>query len=174
VADYDLYLVDETQTVVAWSEGVTTEEFIEYSPPNPGRFWVVVASYSGESITQPYTLGVTYDGAASGVVTGGVRITGRAINANTGIPLEDGVFGLLEPGVTCSNFFGSPDPDLGLVAASAVTNSAGEFELLGVPRSATYAAFFIHGVDYICEDGWLEVYPDDTDFDLGDLEMVFD
>lgn len=174
IADYDLYLVDETQTVVAWSEGVTSEESIAYTPPSPGRFWVVVASYEGASVDQPYTLGVVYDGGEGSVTTGGVRITGRAINANTGMPLADGVFGLLKPGVTCNDFFGSPDPDLSLVSVSGITDGDGEFELLGVPRDARYAAFFIHGVNYICEDAWLEVYPDDTDFDLGELEMSFD
>jgi S1-C subfamily serine protease len=174
VADYDLYLVDETQTVVAWSEGVTSEETIDYTPPSPGRFWAVVASYEGASATRPYTLSVVYDGGEGSAATGGVSITGRAINANTGMPLADGVFGLLKPGVTCSDFFGSPDPDLSLVSVSGITDSDGEFELLGVPRGATYAAFFIHGLNYVCEDAWLEVYPDDIDFDLGELEMDFD
>lgn len=174
IADYDLYLVDDTQTVIAWSEGITSEESINYTPPRPGSYWVVVVSYSGASTTQPYTLAITYDGSEGGVVTGGIRITGTAVNANTGMPLEGGTFGLLTPGTSCRAFFGSPDPSLDLIVVSGITDSNGDFELLGVPRGATYTAFFIHGLEYACEDDWLEVYPDDRDFDLGILQMEFD
>ncbi|GAB4470043.1 MAG: hypothetical protein Kow00124_05830 [Anaerolineae bacterium] len=174
--DYDLYLLD-SDGIVAASESQTPQESIEYNPPAAGPYWVVVASYSGASTTAAYTLSVGYDGGVAGGpaggAAGGIVITGQAIEAATRQPLAGGTFGLLQPGTTCGQFFGSSSPDLSRVAASAETNTRGIFTLLGVPVGQVYSAFFVYGDRFICEDSWLDVPADATDSDLGVIEMAF-
>jgi S1-C subfamily serine protease len=174
--DYDLYLLDSGRNIVAFSDSVTSQESIAYSPPAAGAYWIVVASYEGASVSQPYTLAVTFDGGDSTGGNGGgggIVVTGRAVDANSGAPLPGGVFGILSPGVTCSQFFSSPNLDFSLVLASAETNERGFFELQGVPRGADYTSFFIYGSGYICENNWLSVPGDAIDSDLGVIEMAF-
>ncbi len=172
--DYDLYLLDSNADVLASSESETAEEYISYTPRAAGTYWIGVISYSGASASQPYTLVLTYDGGrGGGPSTGEIRITGRAVDGATGQPLGGGVFGILSPNASCAQFFGARELDMSLVVAFGETNSAGYFELGGVPRGATYSAFFVYGNDYICEDGWLDVPTDAVDSDLGDIEMSF-
>ncbi len=172
--DYDLYLLDSRGEVVAASESETSTEAIQYSPPASGPYWIAVLSYSGASASVPYTLAVDYDGGLGGsTASSGIAITGRAIDGNTGRPLPGGLFGLLRPDVTCGAFFGGRELNMSLVVASGETDSSGVFRLSGVPRGATYPAFFIFGNNYICENSWLEVPPDSADTDLGTIEMSF-
>ncbi len=172
--DYDLYLLDESG-VLAYSESESPEEMIEFSPPSRGTYYVVVASYKGSSTTSPYSLTVTYDGSSKAAPsTGGIRVYGQAVDANTKKPLSGGVFGFLVPGVTCYEFFSAPELDLNLVTASAETDSKGFFTLVGVPTGATYSAFFIYGKDYICENKWQNIPPDMIELDLGLIEMSFE
>ena len=176
--DYDLYLVDAENNIVALSDSVTPQEFIEYSPLAAGTYWIVVAPYSGASISTPYTLSVSYDGG--GVAGGGdrstgtgVRVFGQAVDGNTRTPLPGGVFGILRPGVTCNRFFSASELDLSLVLASAETDGSGYFELNGIPTGASYAAFFIYRSDYVCENDWLVLSGNATDTDLGVIQMTF-
>lgn len=173
--DYDLYLLNGQGDILAASESETSDELIEYVPPTPGRYWVAVVSYSGSSTTYPYTLAVTYDGGASGgaAASGGIIVTGQAVDGNTGRALPGGMFGALRPDITCSAFFSRSTLDMSLVVASGETNNAGYFQLNGVPRGATYPAFFIYNNNYVCENGWLEVPADAVDSDLGTIEMSF-
>jgi hypothetical protein len=171
--DYDLYLLDESE-VVALSESETPQELIEYVPLIAGTYWVAVASYSGSSTSAPYTLSATYDGGgAGGGGVAGITLTGTAVDASTGRPLSGGVFGLLQPGATCSQLFSAPNLDLSLVLVSDETNLKGFFELNGVPTGVNYTAFFAYGGDTICEDAWLEVPAGSVDSDIGAIEMSF-
>ncbi len=174
--DYDLYLLDGQGDVLAASESETSNEVIQYTPPAPGRYWVAVVSYSGATTTQPYTLTISFDGGAAGggsSTSGGVVVAGRAVDGNTGRPLPGGLFGILRPDISCSSFFSRSTLDMSLVVASGETNNSGDFRLSGVPRGATYPAFFIYGNNYVCENGWLEVPAGATDSDLGTIEMSF-
>ncbi len=168
--DYDLYLLDSNGDVIGFSENEIGDEYISYTPRSAGSYWVAVVAYRGSSTSTPYSLTVQYD---SGAAAEGIVITGRAIDGATGRPLAGGVFGILRPDVTCARFFSAAELDLRLVAAYGETNRAGYFRLDGVPRGATYAAFFVYGTNRVCEDGWLEVPPDAIDTDLGDIEMSF-
>nr|MBN1229503.1 trypsin-like peptidase domain-containing protein [Anaerolineae bacterium] len=173
--DYDLYLLNTNGDIVGSSENESDyDEYIAYSPAGTGDYWVAVISYSGVSTSNTYTLSVNYDGGGSaGAGTGGITITGRAIDANTGRPISGGSFGILREGVACQTFFGGSSYDMSLVVAMDESNSAGYFELTGVPRGAVYSAFFVYGSDYICEDNWLDVPADAIDSDIGDIEMSF-
>jgi hypothetical protein len=117
---------------------------------------------------------VTYDGGTgpAGGTSGGIQITGQVIDGATRQPLSGGVFGILQPGITCNQFFSGSQLDLSLVVASAETNNGGFFTLTGVPRGATYTAFFMYGsTTPVCEDSWLEVPSDAVDSDLGVIEI---
>ncbi len=117
---------------------------------------------------------MTYDGGSAGSAGGGgITITGRAVDGATGQPLSGGVFGVLNPKVSCSTFFSGTHLDMTQVVASSETNSTGAFQLDGVPRGATYSAFFIYGSNYICENTWLDIPGDAGDSDLGDIKMSF-
>ncbi len=173
--DYDLFLLDGRQ-VIASSESTRSEETIEFSPPRTGRYWIAVASYSGASTSDPYTLTISYasGGGAGGQAEGrGITLTGQAVDGNSGVPLAGGTFGLLMPGVTCRQFFNAPELDMSKVVASGQTDKSGFFELIGVPTGVVYSAFFIYQSNYICEDAWLEVPSDAVDSDLGVIEMSF-
>lgn len=180
--DYDLYLLD-SRNVVASSEGQTSKEFIQFSPPQSGTYWIAVTTYGGSSTSSPYALVATFDGGqgggnaggagSSGGGTGTIAVTGQAVDANTGSPLPGGQFGILAPGVSCDQFFGASRLDMSLVVAVAESNAKGFFELLGVPRGATYAAYFIYGTSYVCENDWLDVPADAVDSDLGVIKMSF-
>lgn len=173
--DYDLYLLDRAN-VLASSDSQASEEFIEYSPSGTGTYWIAVSSYDGASSTAPYTLTVTYDGGSGAGSVGGagtITVTGKAVDANTGDPLPGGQFGILGEGVTCNQFFGASKLDMDLVLSFTETNARGIFELLGIPRGASYAAYFIYGSSYVCENDWLEVPSDAVDSDLGVIEMSF-
>ncbi len=172
--DYDLFLLDETD-VLASSDGETSQERIEFVPPAPGTYWIVIASYNGASTTSPYRLIVTYDSdpvSGGSTATGGIRVTGQVVNGDTGLPIAGGVFGLLQPGVTCHEFFSGPELNLNQVLATADTNSNGFFELPSIPRGARYTAFFLAGANVrACEDHWLNVPLDAADFDIGVLKV---
>ncbi len=172
--DYDLYLLDEDGTI-AFSENETQEEYIEFSPRNTGTYWIAVVSYSGASTSQPYTLAVNYDGGGGGgsKASGGIAVSGRAMDADNGRPLQGGVFGILEPGVTCNTFLNSIKLDFSLVITSTETDSQGRFLLDGVPRGESYTTFFIYGDNQVCENDWLEVPSDATDTDIGEIKMSF-
>lgn len=173
--DYDLYLLDQAQ-VLASSDSQGSNEFIAYPPPESGTYWIAVSSYSGASSDSPYTLTITYDGGGSAGSVGGagtISVTGKAVDANTGDPLPGGQFGVLAAGVTCNDFFGAPNLDMSLVIALTDTNARGIFELLGIPRGASYAAYFIYGASYVCENDWLDVPDDAVDSDLGVIKMSF-
>src|SRR5574341_193804 len=175
--DYDLYLLDSSDVLQA-SEGTTSEESIEFSSPAPGTYWIAVVSYSGSSTSSPYQLTVDYDGGGGGSAAGGgtagtIVVSGQTVDATSGSPLVGGVFGLLTPGVTCSEFFGAANLDMTLVIVSTETDSRGLFSLTGVPRGATYSAFFIYGSSYVCEDGWLDIPDDAVASDLGVIDISF-
>lgn len=169
--DYDLYLLDSNGDVIGASENEIGDEYISYAPRAAGSYWVAVVAYQGSSVSTAYSLTVNYDSGAA--AAGGIVITGRAIDGATGRPLAGGVFGILRPDVSCARFFSGAELDLRLVTAYSETNNAGYFRLDGVPRGATYAAFFVYGANRVCEDGWLEVPSDAIDTDLGDIEMSF-
>ncbi len=59
--DYDLYLYDENQSLVAASNyaGVPSEH-IDYSATLPGHYYILVYAYIGFNNVEPYSLRVTY------------------------------------------------------------------------------------------------------------------
>jgi S1-C subfamily serine protease len=174
-ADYDLYLVDDYGEMLAYSESDSSDEIISYNPTSAGTYYVAVVPYYGSSASTPYTLTIQFDAGTGGATAGGgITITGQAVDAYNGRPLSGGLFGILQPGATCSQFFAGSAPDMSLVDASAETNSRGIFTLNGVTRGHTYTAFFIHDQGYICEENWLEVPADAVDADLGAIEMTFE
>ena len=173
--DYNLYLFDES-TILASSKGDSSVEFIEYSPPAPGTYWIVVDGYKGSSTSSPYALTVNFDGSSAEGGPDGqtVRVRGQAVKGNTGQPLPGGIFGLLPPGVTCAEFFEKGEPNMSLALVTDETDNDGFFELTGVPTGATYAGFFIFKTQQACEDDWLEIPFDSPNIDLGIVEMLFD
>jgi hypothetical protein len=178
-ADYDLYLVDENQNILAESESDGPNENIEYAPLAAQTYWIAVVAYSGATPDVAYGLEVSFDGGTAsggtgdGKSGGGISISGQVIDGNTGRPLGGGVFGVLVPGVTCTAFFSSPTLDNSQVMAATETNSAGYFTLTGVPKGNTYSAFFLYeGIEPICEDNWLDVPSDAVDSDIGQIEIT--
>jgi len=162
--------------VLASSDSQAAEEFIEYAPTEPGTYWIAVSSYDGASSTSAYTLTIDYGEGAGGGSVGGadtIAVTGKAVDANTGDPLPGGQFGVLAEGVTCDQFFGASNLDMSLVLSFTETNARGIFEVPGIPRAASYAAYFIYGSSYVCENDWLDVPSDAVDSDLGVIEMSF-
>ncbi|NDJ51911.1 MAG: hypothetical protein GYB68_02360 [Chloroflexi bacterium] len=173
--DFDLFLLDD-QEVLASSEGTTQEEFIEFVPPAAGVYFIAVAGWDGSSsASSPYTLTVTYDGGAAGTTPQGARAFGRVVNQANGNLLFGGIFGVLNPGVTCSQFSAAGGgPSSELVAAAGETNAQGFFELLTVPTGQSLAAFFLFDGRRICADGF-ETIPDGSlEWDMGLIEVSFD
>jgi hypothetical protein len=173
--DYDVYLLDRS-SVLAKSDGQSSEEFITYSPPRTGTYWIAVASYSGASTTSAYTLTIDYDGgqdAASGANAHTITVSGQAVDANTGDPLSGGQVGVLASGTTCSQFFDAPNLDMSLVIALTETGVQGYFQLDGIPSGSSFAVYFIYNNSYACENDWLEVPDDASDTDLGIIKMSF-
>jgi hypothetical protein len=174
-ADYDLYLVDWYGELLAYSEDDSSEESIYFNPASAGDYYVAVVSYYGASTSAPYDLTILYDGGESGVaVDEGVTLTGQAVDAYNGRPLSGGLFGVLQPGLTCSQFFAGSSPDMSMVAVVGETNARGNFALNGVPRGQTYTAFFIHDLGYVCDEDWLVVPADAVDADIGPIPMTFE
>ncbi len=168
--DYDMYLFDRTQEVVALSESEISDELIEYTPTAPGTFWVAVLSFEGTNVDVPYTLSVNYNGGTAGI-DNGVVINGTAVSSETGAPIAGGIMGVLDPFTNCDRFFSSSNFDESLLVAEATTNSQGVFRLVGVPRGALYSAFFIVGQEFVCEDDWLDIPVDGVDTDLGIIDI---
>ncbi len=174
--DYDLYLVDGNENILASSETETSDETIQYTPDSAATYWIAVIAYSGATPLEPYTLTINYDGGSSGSggskSDSGIQLTGQIVDGGSGQPLAGGTFGVLVSGVSCSQFFGAPQLDLNQVVAAAETNEAGVFSLNGVPRGQVYSAFFIYpGIEPVCEDNWLDVPSDAVDSDLGVIEI---
>lgn len=170
--DYDMYLFDRSQEVVALSESPTSNEAISFNPPSAGTFWVAVISFEGVDTTNPYSISVDYDGGSTDSGGGsGIVVSGTAVFSDTGNPIVGGIIGVLDPSTSCDAFFNSPNFDESLLVTEATTNASGVFRLIGVPRGAFYSAFFIVGQDFVCEDNWLEVPSDGIDTDLGVIEI---
>lgn len=175
--DYDIGLLDQDGNVLAKSDSEGSSESFTYNPLAADGYWIIVVGYSGATANETYFMTVNFDnGAASGGTgggnAGGISITGQVVSGSTGNALSGGQFGLLAPGVTCSQFFNASTWDLSQVVAAAETNSQGYFTLTGVPEGATYSAYFLYaGMDTICEDNWLDIPTGQGNSDIGQITI---
>ena len=169
--DYDLYVYSGS-TVVAKSENESsTDESVEFSPSATGRLFVAVSSFEGTSADQAYSLNVNYDSGKSGA--GAVNISGVVIDGTTGQPFVRGVFGILNDGVSCSDFFGGSSLDMSLVINTATTDANGAFLMSGVPTGPTYGAFFFFETNNVCQNSWLPIPDGGGDVDIGTITLSF-
>ena len=169
--DYDVYVYSGSQVAAKSESEGDADEFVEFRPAGPGRFYVAVRGFQSSSDSQPYTLTVDFDSGK--VSAGAVNIGGTVIDGNTGRGFERGVFGVLNPGVTCDQFFSGGSLDMGLVTTTATTDSNGFFTLNGVPTDESYTAFFFFGSDHVCQNNWLNVPAGSGDIDLGTITLSF-
>ena len=168
-ADYDLYLSNGSD-IIDQSESETSSEAIEHIPSVAGTYYAAVLPYSGATPSESYRLTIIYDGGSSGGNT--VVLTGTVVDGATGRALAGGVFGVLNPGVTCNQFFSAVELDFNLVTAAAETSGTGAFRLDGVPVGNDYSAFFVYETSNpICENDWLSVPSDGIDTDLGQIDV---
>jgi len=65
--DYDLYLFDANDQIVAKSESETSSEALQWTSAEASRYWIVVNTYSGANSSSPYVLVVNFTESASGV-----------------------------------------------------------------------------------------------------------
>lgn len=177
--DYDLYVYQESNVVAQSENQNEADETVEFRPATPGRYYVAVNSFRGSNPDEAYRLAVSFDsGVSSGGGDGGggggaaVSVTGTVINGNTGRPFDAGVFGILNPGVTCDDFFNAPRLDMSKVTANRSTDAQGRFTLTGVPSGQSYAAFFFTGSNHVCQNGWLNV-PAGQDVNLDTITLAF-
>ena len=169
--DYDIYVYSSGKVVAKSENEASADEMVDFSPSSPGRFFVAVSSFGGISGDQPYSLAVNFDGGKA--TASSVNLTGTVINGTTGQPFEGGVFGVLNAGVTCTDFFGGASLNMGLVINTATTDVNGNIILSGVPTGEVYGAFFFFGSDHVCQNGWLDVPADGGDIDIGTITLSF-
>jgi hypothetical protein len=174
-SDYDVYVYFNSNVVGQSENQNQSDESLEFRPASPGRFYVAVNSFRSSNDSEPYALTVDYDSSVGGSSGGSaVRVSGTIIDGHTGRAFDRGVFGILNPGVTCDQFFGAASLDMSLVTANVATDSStGNFSLVGVPSGEDYAAFFFTGGDHVCQNNWLDVPAGGGDVELDPITLAF-
>jgi hypothetical protein len=173
-ADYDLYLLSADEHLLELSEGETTSEYIIYEPDESGTLYVVVDSYRGHTLEQPYQLQVIFNGEAALPIlpdASWVTVQGSLIDANTGLGLEGVIVDVLIPGVTGEQFI---DEALNqeLVLASSTTDAEGAFIISEIPRGQSYTIVILLETDTLWADDWLTVSSSDPSIiDLGEITI---
>jgi len=169
--DYDLYVYAGSEVAAKSENEAGEDESVEFRPGAPGRFYVAVSSFQGSNESESYSLSASYDSGKA--AAGAVSVRGSVIDGNTGRPFERGVFGLLNPGVTCDQFFGGTSLNMGLVTGTGTTDSNGQFVVTGVPTGESYAVFFFFGKDHVCQNNWLNVDTASKDISLDPITLAF-
>jgi S1-C subfamily serine protease len=163
--DYDLGLLDVDGWLLAASEGETSSERIIYSPEFTGTHYIVVVSFEGYSLQQPYVLQF---GSAPPLV----RVTGRLLDANTGRPIGGAAIALLLPEVTGQQFVDNGLSER-LTQTWTLTDAEGVFVLEDVPQGRSYTLFIATETDFFWEDDWLTIPREEglEVVELGDLTV---
>jgi hypothetical protein len=172
--DYDLYLLSSEEYLLEYSEGETTSEYIVYEPNDTGTFYIIVESYIGHNLEQPYQLQAIFNGELAPPIlpeASWVTVQGSLIDANTGLGMEGAIVDVLIPGVTGEQFI---DEELNqeLVLASAITDEVGVFILYEIPRGQSYTVVVLLETDTFWGDDWLTIYSSDPSIiDLGEITV---
>jgi len=181
-SDYDLYLVDSDGEVLEYSWGTTASEHIEYQPRVTGTYYVVVNTYGGYSVTEPYSLVALFDGDEAPPVVlpddedvqeDGVTVSGTIVSADTGRGIEGALFVVLQPDVTVEEFL--EDLLEEQTFAYAETDRDGRFVLRRpIPRGERFGVLVgAEGYTAQWENGWLYFDEGDPDqVDLGTFRLV--
>ncbi len=181
-ADYDLFLVDGDGDTLDYSWGTTDSEHVEYHPRTTGRYYIAVMTYSGHSLTEPYSLIALFNGDETLPVIlpddddgdgEGVRVSGTIVSADTGRGIAGALFVVLQPDVTVGEFL--RDFLEAQTVTYASTDRSGRFVLPeAIPRGESFG--IILGADgYIAqwENGWLRFDEDDaSQVDLGTFRLA--
>jgi hypothetical protein len=169
-ADYDLYLLHAEEYLLAYSEGETASEYITYEPDEPGTYYIVVESYIGHNLEQPYQLQAIFNGEAAPPIlpeASWVTVQGSLIDANTGLGLEGVIVDVLIPGVTGEQFL-EEELNQDLVLTSAITDAEGVFILSQIPRGQSYTMVILLETDTLWADDFLWIESSDPSIiDLG-------
>lgn len=173
-ADYDLYLLSSDESLLEYSEGETTSEYIIYEPNDTGTFYITVESYIGHNLEQPYQLQAIFNGVAAPPIlpeASWVSVQGSLIDANTGLGMGGVIVDVLLPGVTGEQFI---DEELNqeLVLTSAITDTEGAFILSQIPRGQSYTIVILLETDTFWGDDWLTIYSSDPSIlDVGEITI---
>jgi hypothetical protein len=169
-ADYDLYLLNSEEYLVAYSEGEAASEYIIYEPDEPGTYYIVVESYIGHNLEQPYQLQAMFNGETAPPIlpeASWVTVQGSLIDANTGLGLEGVIVDVLFPGVTGEQFL-EEALNQDLVLTSAITDAEGVFILSQIPRGQSYTMVILLETDTLWADDFLWIESSDPSIiDLG-------
>ncbi|MDH4207579.1 MAG: serine protease [Anaerolineae bacterium] len=181
-SDYDLYLVDAAGETLDYSWGTTDSELIEYSPRTTGAYYIVINTYAGHSVTDPYSLVALFDGDEDLPLTlpdqdedegEGVAVSGTIISADTGRPIEGALFVVLQPDVTVEEFL--QDFLEEQTYAIGETDRDGRFVLRQpIPRGESFGVLIgAEGFIAQWENDWLSFDEDDpTQVDLGTFRLA--
>jgi S1-C subfamily serine protease len=163
--DYDLGLLNTDGWLLAASEGETSSETIIYSPEFTGTYYIVVISFNGYSLQQPY-------GLRFGSAPPLVRVNGRLLDANTDRPIEGAAIALLLPDVTGAQFIDNGRSE-GLTQVWTITDADGRFALEDVPQGHTHTVFIATETGFFWEDDWLTIPREEglEVVELGDLRV---
>ncbi len=170
--DYDLYLMSSEEYYLESSEGETTSEYIIYEPNEPGTYYIIVESYSGHNLEQPYQLQAIFNGEVSPPLlpeASWVTVQGSLIDANTGLGIEGVIVDVLLPGVTGEQFL-EEELNQDLVLASAITDAEGVFILSQIPRGQSYTMVILLETDTLWADDFLSI--DSNDPSIIDLGII--
>jgi len=181
-ADYDLFLVDSEGERLDYSWGTTDTELIEYSPRTAGTYYILINTYGGYSVSEPYSLVALFDGDENLPVTlpgpaddedQGVTVSGTIVSADTGLGIEGALFVVLQPDVTVEEFL--QDFLEEQTYAIAETDREGTFVLdRPIPRGESFGVVLgAEGYQPQYENGWLHFDDDDpAEVDLGTFELA--
>jgi hypothetical protein len=181
-SDYDLFLVDSSGETLDYSWGTTESEHIEYQPRTAGTYYIVVNTYGGHSVSEPYSLVALFDGDEDLPVTlphpaadedQGVTVRGTIVSADTGRGVEGALFVVLQPDVTVEQFLQDFLEEQTYVIAE--TDRDGAFVLdRPIPRGESFGVILgAEGYLPQYENGWLHF--DDSDpaeVDLGTFRLA--
>jgi serine protease Do len=181
-SDYDLFLVDSAGETLDYSWGTTESEHIEYQPRTAGTYYIVVNTYGGHSVSEPYSLVALFDGDEDLPVTlphpaadedQGVTVRGTIVSADTGRGVEGALFVVLQPDATVEQFLQDFLEEQTYVIGE--TDRDGKFVLeRPIPRGESFGVILgAEGYLPQYENGWLHF--DDSDpaeVDLGTFRLA--
>jgi len=182
-SDYDLFLVDEDGETLDYSWGTTDSEHIEYRPRATGTYYIAINTYTGYSLTEPYSLVALFNGDEESPVIlpdeddedgeEGVTVSGRIESADTGRGIEGALFVVLQPDVTVEEFLEDFLEEQTLTYATA--DRDGRFVLRApIPRGESFGVVLgAEGYLPQWENDWLHFDEDDpSQVDLGTFRLA--
>jgi len=181
-ADYDLFLVDSDGERLDYSWGTTDTELIEYSPRTTGTYYIVINTYGGHSVSDPYSLVALFDGDEDLPLTlpdppddedEGVMVSGTIVSADTGRGIEGALFVVLQPDVTVDEFLEDFLEEQTYVIAETDREGVFVFDR-PIPRGESFGVVLgAEGYLPQYEDDWLEFDEGDPpEVDLGTFELA--